>query len=84
MWKYTFYIGTDMTEFNIHAGNIVRVSVPLANLMTESWKDTGEPSIWLSEIDEQIFAMFREFVYTGNYKVVASENGRPRNERTMS
>lgn len=66
---FTFVIGPDEKEFNIHAAALSGLSRPLSVLLEGPFKEARECRVAWPEVDESTFVRFSEWAYTRDYVV---------------
>ena len=64
---FKFVIGSNRKDFFIHPALIADVSKPLAKLTCGSMREAKEGHATIADVDEDTFARFCEFLYTGDY-----------------
>jgi hypothetical protein len=70
---FTFLIGEGKTPFIVHAGAIASQSDTLDTMINGEFVEKHTRSATLEEVDEDTFARFCQFAYTGDYHPPESE-----------
>lgn len=68
-----FVVGHNAKEMMIHTVLVAEQSLALNSLVNGLMKGAQEGVIW-KDVDEQTFALFAEFVYTGEYTLLVVED----------
>jgi len=64
---FRFTIGTTKREFTIHSALVASQSPALDRLVNGSFKEAQEYHAELESVDEETFALFVQYAYTGQY-----------------
>ncbi|KAK3943386.1 hypothetical protein QBC46DRAFT_377696 [Diplogelasinospora grovesii] len=64
---FKFLVGPDLKAAFIHRGLVSQLSAPLRALTTGDMKESHEGCVTWDDVDEDVFARFAQFAYTGAY-----------------
>jgi hypothetical protein len=64
---FLFIVGQEKTEFHAHSDVISRLSSSLSTLVHGNMVEARNHTAILEDVDEDLFACFIQYAYTGNY-----------------
>ena len=67
---FKFLVGPEKKPFIIHATLVAQHSKPLGNLINGRMSEATDGCALLDDVDEDTFACFGQFAYTGDYKLM--------------
>ena len=71
---FTFFIGPERKSYTLHSKLIAHHSISLGVLIDGPMSEAKQGSAVLEDVDEDTFARFCQFLYTGYYSAAADHS----------